>query len=89
MVILNSKKICHTFFTFSVVISQDDEVLVSKFQRLGSVSIDRGCLKQRVFHMDQKSNVACAVQVHLQADVDIGSVADDLPLQGYLVSRDV
>ena len=61
------------------------EPLLSKFQKIGSVGIDRGCLKQRVFSMEPQSSVVCAVQAFLQAEPDIVSVIDGLPIQGYLV----
>jgi hypothetical protein len=63
------------------------EPLLSKFQRIGSIRIDRGSLKQRVFDMEQQSSVVCAVQACLQAEPDIAFVLEDLPLQGYLVKK--
>lgn len=66
---------------------EKEEPLLSKFQRIGSISIDRGSLKQRVFDMEQQSSVVCAVQACLQAESDIASILEDLPLQGYLVKN--
>ena len=35
--------------------------------------------------MEQQSSAVCAIQACLQAEPDIASVMEDLPLQGYLV----
>ena len=66
-------------------VSEKPEPILSKFQKIGNVSIDRDSLKQRVFSMEQQSSIVCAVQACLQAEPDIALVIDDLPLQGYLV----
>lgn len=60
------------------------EPQLSKFQRIGSISVTRSSLKQRVFSIEQQSNIVCAVHARLQADPDI---TDEYPLQGYLVWR--
>ena len=70
---------------FHTGVSEKPEPLLSKFQKIGNISIEVGSLKQRVFNMEQQSGIVCAVQACLQAEPDIELVIDDLPLQGYLV----